>query len=224
MRYGVIFLFIFIIAANAYSTTDFMAGIGYDIVPEKSFDIFSNDDWLFGPSLRLEQNLIYDKEIYLNLLFSSNSASNKIFDNIKTEYSIFYISSGVSYRYKTIKDILSLYGGLNFVYGISDIKFVESIISYSDSAHTYGIALYSGFRINLPTTLFRSEGWTKQHWHELVTIGLDTQLGYRFLNSLSYEELKNSDYKVEVSKQFDTKIGEINISGPYIISSIVFVF
>ncbi len=224
MKRTVFLLLIFALGKNLYASTELMAGFSSEIINAKSFDIFSDNDWLFGPAARIEQNIISGKPLYLNLSVRGGSSSNKIFDGIKSEFSLLLLSGGISYRYNAFSDIVYLYGGLGFIYGLSDIKFTEAIDSYTDSSNSYGGTFFGGLRLDIPNSVFRSEGWEKQHWHELVTIGIDIQAGYRLMTPLSYDNLKSSKNESGNAKQYNVSLGETGISGPYILTSVVFVF
>ncbi|MCX7959290.1 MAG: hypothetical protein N3B13_09610 [Deltaproteobacteria bacterium] len=224
MNKAILVIMLSLITTTLYASTEVMAGISGDIINEKSFDIFSNNDWLFGPAIRIEQNIIAGRPLYLNLSLMGSTSSNEIFDGVKTELALLYLSGGVSYRHNVLSDIVHVYGGINFIYGFSDIKFSESVLSYTDSSVSYGATLYGGLRLNFPQSIIRGEGWEKQHWHELITFGLDIQAGYKILTPFSFENLRSSEGKAETARQYNVGIGEINTGGPYIITSVVFVF
>lgn len=218
---SIILLFISI---NAYSSTELMIGLKSDVVAAKSFDVVSENDWLFGPEIKINQSIIAGKPLFLQLSFNMSSSSNKIFTNIKTEFSDIFISLGAFYAFNPLRDILYINCGANFIFGNTDIKFVEPLRSYSGSSNTYGGSLFSGVKLNLPVSFFRSKDWEKKHWHEIVTMGIDIQLGYKFLTPLKYENLKTTSDKPENTENYQINLGEINLNGPYIIGSVAFIF
>ncbi|MGC9044052.1 MAG: hypothetical protein ACP5KG_09370 [Myxococcota bacterium] len=209
---------------SIYASTELMVGLNSEVINDKSFDIFSENDWVFGPQLKISQSIIAQMPLYLQIHMNYNSSSNKIFNDIKTEFSEIILSTGISYEFNILRDLLYLYCGANFIYGTTDIKLKEDFISYSDSSSTYGGSLFSGTKITIPVSIFRGEQWQKQHWHQLVTMGIDIQLGYRFLTPLKYEKLHPSSNRPVNTEMFDISAGEVQISGPYVLTSFALLF
>lgn len=224
MKKAIFMAILLTISTNLYSSTDILIGISSDILSDKSFDIFSANDWIFGPAIGIQQTIIKGKPLYLDLKFRGGSSSNKIFDDIKTEYSLLFISGGISYRHSIFTDFLSINSGLNFTFGSSDIKISEGLVSYTDSSTSYGANIFLGLRFDIPISIFRGKDWEKQHWHELYTIGIDFCAGYRLMTPLSFEDLKSSGNISNKSKEYNIRLGEININDPYLITSVIFVF